>query len=73
MNIFHSFFESLYKRTVREAKLRSIFVLFFCFTRFTLFAFKSLIIIIENFQKYHRIQHRNAQRVVIMNERNKLL
>ena len=32
MNIFHSFCESLYKRTVREAKLRDTFVfMLFCF------------------------------------------
>ena len=37
-NIFHSFCESLYKRTVLETKLRGIFLLFCC----TPFTFSSL-------------------------------
>ena len=63
------------KRTVREAKLRGIFVyvFFLCFTQFTLFVYKSLIIVVENFQKYHWIQHKKTQPVVVMTERNKLL
>ena len=51
MNLFHNFCESLFKRTVRETKLRGI--LFLCFTQFTLFVYKYLIIVVEIFQKYH--------------------
>ena len=69
MNIFHSFCESLYKRTVREAKLRGIFVcIFLCFTQFTLFVLKSLVIVLENFQKYHWIQHKKTPPVVTTRE-----
>ena len=75
MNLFHSFCGSLYKRIKRGAKLLGIFVyisLFFCLAQFTLFVYKSLIIVVENFQKYHWIQHENTQPVVVMRERNKL-
>ena len=33
-------------------------ILFFCFTQFTLFVYKSLIIVAEKFQKYHWIQYK---------------
>ena len=62
MNVSHSFSENLYKRTVLEAKLRGIFIFrFFCFTQFTLFLYKSLIIIVVIFQKYQWIQHKKSQ------------
>ena len=56
MNTFHSFCESLYKRGIRAAKLRGIFVylsicLYVCLAQFTLFAYKSLIIVVENLKK----------------------
>ena len=75
MNIFHSFCKSLYSRTEREAKLRGIFVClyFFCLAQFTLFVYKSLIIVVENLQKYHWIQHEKTQRVVVTRGRHKLL
>ena len=57
MNLLHGFCESLYNRTVRGAKLRGIF---FCLAQFTLFVYKSLIIVAENFQKYHWIQHKKG-------------
>ena len=70
MNVFHSFCESSYNRTVREAKQRGILVfLFFCFTQFTSFVYKYLIIDIDNFQNYHWIQHRKTQPVVVTSER----
>ena len=47
--------------------------LFFYLAQLTLFVFKSLIIVIENFQKYHLIQHEKTQPVVVTRERNKLL
>ena len=70
MNLFHSFYESLYNRTVREALFRGIVVCFyvfgfFCLAQFTLFVYKSLIIVEENFQKYHWIQHKKTQLVVL--------
>ena len=75
MNVFHCFCESFYKR--RHAKQISavcLFVyIFVCFTQFTLLVYKSLIIVVENFQKYHWIQHKNSQPVVIMTKRIKLL
>ena len=70
MNIFHRFCESLYSRTVREGKLRGIFV---CLAFLTLFVYKSLIIVVEIFQKYHWIQHKKWQPVVVTRKRNKLL
>ena len=39
--------------------------IFVCFTQFTLLVYKSLIMIVGNFQKYHWIQHTNTQPVVI--------
>ena len=51
MNIFRSLCESLYNRTVREAKLRGIFFNAFFFTQFTQFVFKSLVIVVESIQK----------------------
>ena len=35
---------------------------------FTLFVYKSLIIVVENFQKYHWIQHKQTQPVVALSE-----
>ena len=60
MNLFYSFCESLYNRILREPKLRGTFVsfylcMFFCLAQSTLFVYKSLIIVVENFQKYHWI------------------
>ena len=49
------------------------FYISICFTQFTLFAYKSLIMIVENFQKYHRIQHKKTQPVVVTREQNKSL
>ena len=72
MNSFHSCYESLYKRKVRGVKLLSIF-LFFLLIQSTLFVYKSLIIVIENSQKYNWIQHKKTQPVFVTKERNKLL
>ena len=78
MNIFHALVKLLQTQT-RQAKLRVlsvylfIFYIFVCFTQFTLLVYKSLIMVVENFQKYHWIQNKNAQPVVIMTKRNKLL
>ena len=59
MNVLHSFFESLYNRTVRETKLHGSFVcLFFCLGKFTLFVYKSILIFVENFKKYHLTQNK---------------
>ena len=35
---------------------------------FTLFVYKSLIIVVENFEKYHWIQHKQTQLVVALSE-----
>ena len=45
--------------------------LYFCFAQFTLLVYKSLIMVVENFQKYHWIQHKNAQPVVKLTKRKK--
>ena len=42
-------------------------------TPLTSYVYKSFIMVVENFQKYHWIQHKNAQPVVMMTKRNKLL
>ena len=47
--------------------------LYFCIAHFTLLVYKSLIMVVNFFQKYHWIQHKNAQPVVIMTERKNLL
>ena len=49
-----------------------IYIFFFaCFAQFTLLVYKSLIMVVENFQKYHWIQHTNTQPVVVTkNETN---
>ena len=49
MNILNSFCENLFNRTLWETKLRGIFVAMFFFTQFTLFAYKLLVIVVENF------------------------
>ena len=55
-------------------KLSRLFVcLSVCFTQFTLLVYKSSIMGVEYFQKYHWIQHKNAQPVVTMTKRYKLL
>ena len=66
MDIFHNFCKSLYKPTVRRAKLRGIFV--FMFFGYTLFVYKSSIIPVENFKKYLWIQHKKMQPVVMTSE-----
>ena len=43
-------------------------LLFFCLAQFTLFVIKSLKIVIEKFQKYHWIQHKKMQPVVVTSE-----
>ena len=75
MNYLHSFFESFYQRTALPAKLSVwlSFCLLVIFTQFTLLLYKSLIMVVEIFQKYHWIQHTNTQPVVITWNRNKLL
>ena len=40
----------------------------FSFGKLTLFVYKSLIIVVESFQKYYRIQHKKTQPVVVMSE-----
>ena len=78
---FHSFCESLYKRTVLEVKLRGIFViLFFGFTQFTLLVHKSIIIFLQNFEKiplgsainisYTIFCHNEQAKWIIINERS---
>ena len=47
--------------------------LYLCFAQFTLLVYKSLIMVVENCQKYHWIQHTNTQPVVITRKWNKLL
>ena len=83
MNVFHCFCESLYKcayicKHICAYRCTSDFVclfvcLYFCFAQFILLVYKSLIMVVEIFQKYHWIQHTKTQRVVITRERNKLL
>ena len=75
MNVFDSFCKSLYNRTVRDAKLRGFFIcMFSCFTQFTLIAYKSLIIVVEHFQKYHKktqpVFATCERNFFIINERN---
>ena len=77
MNEFHASVKALTDvHTV--GKLLRLYVclfifLYFCFAHFTLLLYKSSIMVVENFQKYHWIQHKNVQPVVIMTKRNKLL
>ena len=82
MNVFHCFCESLYKYAYTASKPPTLFgylfvylfvCLYFCLAHFTLLVYKFSIMVVENFQKYHWIQHTNAQPVVIMAKRNKLL
>ena len=40
----------------------------FSFGKFTLFVYKSLTIIVQNFQKYYWIQHKKMQTVVVTSE-----
>ena len=47
--------------------------IFVGFIQFTLLFYKSLIMVVENFQKYCWIQHTNTQSIVITRKRNKLL
>ena len=49
-----------------------VFVLL-CFTQFTLFVYKSLIIVVGIFQKYHWLQHKKTQSVVVTRERNEFI
>ena len=44
--------------------------MFFCLAQSTLFVNKSLIIVVENFQKYPWIQYKKAQIVVVTRQRN---
>ena len=57
MNLFHSFCESLYNRTVREAKLHGIFVFFCVFLLSTIYFICIQIFnnCRNNFQKYHGV------------------
>ena len=74
MNLFHACVKA-FTPPARQANLRvclSIFLYFFS-VQFTLLVYKALIIVVENFQKYHWIQHKNTQPVVITRKRNKLL
>ena len=68
MNLFHRSYESLYKRTVWEAKFRGIFVSFFRLAQFSFFVYVSSILVVENFQKYHWIQHKKTQPVLVTSE-----
>ena len=52
---------------------RKVFDIYFCLAQFTLFVYKSLIIVVENFQKYHWIQQETTQPVVVTRRRNKFL
>ena len=74
MNIFHAFVKVLQTQAL-QANLRvCLFIYIFGgFTQFTLLVYKSLIMVVENLQKYNWIQHKNAQPVVIVTKRKKLL
>ena len=72
---FIAFVKAYTNVLTQPANLRlglSVYI-FVCFTQFTLLVYKSLIMVVENFQKYHWIQHTNTQPVVITRKRNKLL
>ena len=56
----------------RPVKLR-LCLFIFLFHKIYFTVYKSLIMVVENFQKYHWIQHIITQPVVIMTKRNKLL
>ena len=71
MNAFHCFCESLYKCACTASKAPTLFI--FLFHKIYFIVYKSLIMVVENFQKYHWIQHTNTQPVVITRKRNKLL
>ena len=77
MNEFHASVKAFIDvHTVGKLPRLSVclyFYIFVCFTQLTLLVYKSLIMVVENFQKYHSIQHKNAQPVVIMTKWNKLL
>jgi len=77
MNVISCFCEAFTNAGTPRKFLRPsvcLFIfLYFCLAHFTLLVYNSLIMVVENFQKYHWIQHKNAQPVVIMTKRNKLL
>ena len=58
--------------TVSKASWYFCMFFFLCST-ITLFVYKYLIIVAENFQKYHLIQRKKTQPVVVTREWNKLL
>ena len=81
MNIFHAFVKA-FTNAGTPSKSQRLYVCLFIylhfyifvgFTQFTLLVYKSLIMIVENFQKYHWIQHTKTQRVVVTKKQNKLL
>ena len=71
MNVYHCFCESLYKCAYTASKAPTLFVyifLYYCLSQFTLLVYKSSIMAVENFEKYHWIQHKNTQFVVVTSE-----
>ena len=50
-----------------------VYLFIFFFTQSTLLVYTFLIMVIENFQKNHWIQHENTQHVVVTKNQNKLL
>ena len=70
MNTFHAFVKA-FTNAGTYSKPPTFAYIFVCLAHFTLFVYKSLIMVVENFQKYHWIQHENTQPVVVMRERNK--
>ena len=73
MNVISCFFEAFTNAGTPSKFLRLSVCLYFCFVHFTLLVYKSLIMVVENFQKYHWIQHKNAQPLVLVTKRQKLL
>ena len=77
MNVISCFCEAFTSAGTPSKFLRPsvclYFYIFVGFTQFTLLVYKSLIIVVENFQKYHWIQHKNAQSVVIVTKRKNIV
>ena len=72
MNILHALVKVLTKASTASKPphlfIFLYFCLFVCLAHFTLFAYKSLIMVVENIRKYHWIQHKNKQSVVALSE-----
>ena len=73
MNVISCFCKAFTNAGTPSKFLRLSVYIFVGFAQFTLLVYKSLIMVVENFQKYHWNQHRNTQPVVTTRKRNKLL